>query len=39
VDNALVDKAISLGAAFLQKPFDPETLARKVKEVLHGTPN
>ncbi len=36
-DNALVDQGgLDPGIAFLQKPYSPSSLARKVKEVLTG---
>jgi hypothetical protein len=39
VDRALFDgPASAAGAVFLQKPFLPETLARKVREVLDADP-
>jgi len=39
VDRALFDgPAAAAGAVFLQKPFLPETLARKVREVLDAVP-
>lgn len=37
-DDALVQEGVSSkGAAFLQKPFSPDRLAAKVKELLSGT--
>jgi two-component system, cell cycle sensor histidine kinase and response regulator CckA len=35
-DDALVRHGVATGAAFLQKPFAPAALARKVREVLDG---
>jgi two-component system cell cycle sensor histidine kinase/response regulator CckA len=34
-DDAIIRRAVlQPGAAYLQKPFSPDTLARKVREVL-----
>jgi CheY-like chemotaxis protein len=39
-DNALwYQGGLDSGGAFLQKPFSPEALARKVREVLGGPPH
>ncbi len=36
-DNAIVHHGVlEPGTAFLQKPFAPDTLARKVRETLDG---
>ncbi|HOK46480.1 MAG TPA: hybrid sensor histidine kinase/response regulator, partial [Bryobacteraceae bacterium] len=35
--SGYTDRSISLGtAAFIQKPFTPEALGRKIREVLEG---
>jgi PAS domain S-box-containing protein len=33
-DHAVMNRALTPGASFLQKPFTPETFARKVRQVL-----
>jgi len=33
-DHAVMNRALTPGSAFLQKPFTPETFARKVRDVL-----
>ena len=35
-DHAVVHRELSAGAPFLQKPFTPDTLARKVRTLLDG---
>jgi len=38
-EDAVVRETVATaGHAFLQKPFDPEALARKVRDVLDGRP-
>jgi two-component system cell cycle sensor histidine kinase/response regulator CckA len=34
MDDAVVQKVVALGAQFLPKPFSPDTLVKKVREVL-----
>jgi len=36
-DHALMNRELAPGSAFLQKPFTPETFARKVRHVLDST--
>jgi PAS domain S-box-containing protein len=36
-DHALMHRELAPGTAFLQKPFNPETFARKVRHVLDST--
>ena len=36
-DAVISDGVLEAGTAFLQKPFSPETLAHKVREVLDGS--
>jgi FixJ family two-component response regulator len=33
-DHALMNRALTPGSSLLQKPFTPETFARKVRQVL-----
>jgi CheY-like chemotaxis protein len=33
-DHAVMNRALTPGSSFLQKPFNPETLARKVRQIL-----
>ena len=39
IDEALVHHGIQAGSAFLEKPFRPETLARRVREILNQRGN
>jgi FixJ family two-component response regulator len=33
-DHALMNRALTPGSSFLQKPFNPEALARTVRQIL-----
>ena len=38
-DNAIVQHGVlTPGLAFIEKPFSPETLAEKVRQVIHSSP-
>jgi len=37
-DHAVMNRALTPGSSFLQKPFTPETFARKVRQVLDAQP-
>jgi DNA-binding NarL/FixJ family response regulator len=38
-DTALHHRVLEKAAVFVQKPFAPEGLVRKIREVLDGTPD